>query len=340
MKLNARDAARFFASPDTRAAGVLIHGPDASRIALRRKDLVAALVGPEGEAEMRFTRIGAADLRKDPAMLSDALKAQGFFPGQRAVLVEDAGDGVAKPLAAALEDWAEGDAFLIVTAGQLTPRSALRKLFEGSKTAYAVAVYADPPGRDEIEAALKAGGLTQVSPDAMRDLVALAQALDPGDFRQTVESLSLYKHGDETAVTPEDVAAVAPLLSDAALDDVIASVADGQLDRLAGMLPRLTGQGAQPTAICIALQRHFRQLHAAAVHPQGPDQGLARARPPVFGPRRDRMLRQARHWGPRKLESILGQILEADLALRSTRAVPARALIERLMIRIAMAHSR
>lgn len=340
MKLSARDSTRFFAKPDPAAAGILIYGPDPNRIALRRMDLVAALIGPEGEAEMRFVRIAAAELRKDPAVLIDALKAQGFFPGQRAVLIEDATDGVAAPVTAALEEQAPGDAFLIVTAGQLTPRSALRKVFEASKSAYAAPIYADPPGRDEIEASLKAADLPQVTPGAMRDLAALGHALDAGDFRQMLGSLSIYKHGDPTPVSAEDVAAVAPMLADAAIDDVIASVADGEIEALGRILPRLSGQGTQPTAICIALQRHFRQLHSAAIHPQGPEQALARARPPVFGPRRDRMLRQARSWGPRRLEAALSQILEADLALRSARAVPARALIERLMLRIAMTHSR
>ena len=174
----------------------------------------------------------------------------------------------------------------------------------------------------------------------MRDLLALGQALDPGDFRQTLEKLSLYKHSDASPLVTEDIQAIAPATTDAVLDDVIDHAADGRLAALVGALPRLEGQGVQPTTICIALNRHFRQLHAAASHPQGPDQGLARARPPVFGPRRDRMAAQARHWGARSLEDILSAITEADLTLRSASTAPARAVVERLMMRIAMKHAR
>ena len=41
---------------------------------------------------------------------------------------------------------------LVVTAGNLTPKSALKSLFETHKSAYAVGLYDDPPSRDEIEA--------------------------------------------------------------------------------------------------------------------------------------------------------------------------------------------
>ena len=43
-------------------AGLLIFGADAMRVALKRQDAVLALIGPEGEAEMRLTRIAASDL--------------------------------------------------------------------------------------------------------------------------------------------------------------------------------------------------------------------------------------------------------------------------------------
>ncbi|MSU90661.1 DNA polymerase III subunit delta [Rhodobacteraceae bacterium 2CG4] len=336
MKLSPRDATRFIARPDPGRAGILFYGPDAMRIALKREDLVAALVGPRAAEEMRLTRLPGGDLRRDPAALADAVKARGFFPGQRAVLVDDATDAAAPAVAAALDDWAEGDAFVVVTAGQLKPSSALRKYFETSRTALAAPVYTDPPGRNEIEATLQKAGLSAVSPEAMRDLTDLANALDPGDFRQTVEKLALYMHGSGQDATPADVAAIAPATTDTAVDAVVGQCADGAVPALAQSMPRLAGQSIQPVAVCIALQRHFRQLHAAAAHPQGPEQGLTRMRPPVFGPRREQMLRQVRAWDRQKLEEMLAQIMDTDLALRSARPVPHWALVERLMMRIAM----
>ena len=134
MKLSARDANAFFRKPDPKAGGLLIHGEDTMRVAMKRQEVIAAIVGPQGEAEMRLTRLAGADLRRDPAALLDAVKAQGFFPGPRAVLVEEAADGVAGALKAALSDWREGDAQIIVTAGGLTARSACASCSRPRKT--------------------------------------------------------------------------------------------------------------------------------------------------------------------------------------------------------------
>jgi len=340
MKLQSRDVAAYTRKPDTAAAGCLIFGDDAMRVALRRQELLKNLLGETAEQDIRLTRLTAADLRSDPAMLLDAIKAVGFFPGPRAVFVEGVTDGLAPALAAALADWHPGDAQIIVTAGRLTAASALRKLFEGHKTARAAAIYDEPPGRAEIETLLAEAGLRDLSRDAMADLEALSRAVPPGDFRQTIEKLGLYKRGDTTPVGPADIAAVAPLTLEAALDDALNATAEAAQGSIGPILARLSGQGVAPVTLCIAATRHFRALHAAACHPNGPAAGLQAQRPPVFGPRRDRMLKQAQLWGRDKLETALSLLVDTDLTLRSAQAAPQMALMERTLIRLAMMPAR
>ncbi len=328
MKLAPRDAARYFARPDPGVAGLLIHGADAMRVALRRQKVIAALIGPEGAEEMRLTRLQGPALRRDAAALVDAVKARGFFPGPRAVFIEEAGDGIAEPCRAALEAWAPGDANLVVTAGTLRPGSALRKLFEERRNAYAAAIYDDPPGRDEVEAMLRDAGLAPGG--AMDDLMALAGGLDPGELRQTIEKIALYKHGDAAPLTSAEVAACAPESREAALDDAIDAAAEARLAALAPILRRLEAQGVTPVALCIGALRHFRTLHAAAVD------GGAALRQQRNIKRRERMQKQLRGWDRRRLERALATLVETDLALRSTRNAPAMPVMERAMIRLAM----
>lgn len=336
MKLNARDLARLIAKPDPQLAGILIFGQDAMRVALKRQDLVAAIIGPQGEGEMRLDRMPASEVRKAGAQLLDAVKAQGFFPGARAVLVEDATDLAHDAIASALKDWRAGDAQLVVTGGALKASSKLRKLFEGARNAGAVALYDDPPSREEIEAALHKAGLAQTGADAMRDLVALSRALDPGDFRQTLEKIALYKHGDQTPLTPDDIAAVAPSSTEAVVDDLLHAVAEGQSALIGPLLVRLQAQGVQAVTLAIMAMRHFRSLHAMSCDPGGPAAGIQRMRPPIFGPRRDQLLGQAQAWGLPKLERALSELIEADLTLRSSSNAPSMAVMERALIRLAM----
>ena len=332
MKLPPRDAAGYFAKPDPNRTGLLIYGGDAMRVALKRQQVIKALIGDTGEEEMRLTRIPASDLRSDPAKLLDAITAQGFFPGPRVAFVEDAADGLAKVIATALNDWRDGDAQIIVTAKQLTARSSLRKAFEGHSNAYAVGIYDDPPSKSEIESDLAKGGLNNIQPDAMEALVALSRDIGPGDFRQVIEKISLYKLNDTTPLTVDDIAACAPTSTEAALDDVLNIVAEARTGEIGPVMQKLQSQGIQPVGLCIGATRHFRTLYAAANNPSG----IGGLRPPVFGPRRDRMQRQMQKWGSRKLEIALTMLTDTDLQLRSTSRAPAMALMERTLVRLSM----
>jgi DNA polymerase-3 subunit delta len=151
VKLSPQKAGTYFRSPDDGRVGILIYGPDMMRIALKRQELIKTLVGPNGDEEMRLSRISAAELRKDPAILNDAIKAQSFFPGPRVAFLDDASDSIAPIISNALEDWRDGDAQLVITAGQLRAGSPLRKMFENHPNAYAAAIYADPPSQSDIQ---------------------------------------------------------------------------------------------------------------------------------------------------------------------------------------------
>ncbi len=335
MKIGGRQARGFFARPGNDHAAMLLHGGDPVRIAMGRETLVKALIGPEGAAEMRLARMSGAEIARDPAALDAAVRASGFFPGARAVLVEEAGDGASAALKSVLADWREGDARIVVTAGALKARSSLRKLFEGARNAASIAIYDDPPDRAEIAADLEAAGLGRVPAAALEDLEALGRSLDPGDFARFLEKLALYKLGDDTELSPEDVAACAPVAPGADLDTLIDLAAEGRPADLAAALARIGAQSGAPTRITIAAARHFRLLHAAAIAKDGAEAALSRARPPVFGPRRTRLAAQARRFGPDRAETVLGLVFEAEMQLRSGRPVPASALVERLLVRIA-----
>jgi DNA polymerase III subunit delta len=334
MILKGAEAARYCAKPDPARAGLLIFGADAMRVALKRQEAVAALIGPDGEAEMRLSRMSGGDLRKDGSLLLDAIKAVGFFPGPRVAFVEEATDGLAETIGIALSEWKPGDAVIVATAGGLTGKSALKTLFEKHPSAVSIGLYDDPPSREEIEDALRKAGLTNIDRDAMTDLNTLARALDPGDFRQTLEKIALYKHGDPSPLTPADVAAMAPATIEAEVDDLIGAVAEARSVAIGPLVRRLEGQGVLPVTICIGALRHFRILHAAATDPAGPGAGIQKAR--VNFKQKDAMGRQAGQWGVRSLEAALAILLETDLTLRSASRAPGMALMERALIRIAM----
>ena len=337
MKLTGHKALSFFTRPDPDKTGVLIYGTDAMHVAMRRQDLINALIGRSGEEEMRLSRLATTTLRKDPTLLLDALKAQSFFPGPRVVFLEDANDGIAKIVSAALQNWQPGDAQLIVSASHLAARSPLRKLFEEHRNTVAVGLYDDPPSHLEIESLIKTSGLRPLDRSAMIDLSALAQLLTPGDFRQTVEKLGLYMLDQDRAANTADIEACAPLSTEASLNDILNIVAEAKIGQIGPVMTKLKAQGTQPVGLCIGATRHFRTLYSAASDPSGAAAGMSRLRPQIFGQRRDRMIHQAATWGVAKLEIALVMLTDTDLQLRSAaRQAPAMAVIERTLIRLAM----
>ena len=133
-----------------------------------------------------------------------------------------------------------------------------------------------------------------------------------------------------------DIDACKPQSTEADLDDVLSVVAEARVTDIAPILQRLYAQGVNPVTLCIGATRHFRTLHSAASDPGGPSAGVGRLRPPVFGPRRDAIVRQAGNWGRDRLEKALTLLTDTDLQLRSTANVPQQALVERTLIRLAM----
>ena len=250
--------------------------------------------------------------------------------------MEDATDGLSKVIAAALADWQSGDAQVIITAGQLTAKSALRKVVEGHRNAVSIGLYDDPPTMADVEQALKDAGVSQPDRDVMETLMVLANTLEPGDLRQTIEKISLYKRGDDTPLSIEDVMANAPQSAEVDVDDVLEVVTSGQKERLGPLLRNLYAQGVTPVTLSIGAMRHFRRLHVVASDPGGPAAGVGRLRPPVFGPRRDKIARQAGQWGRDRLEKALTALTDVDLQLRSANTAPPNALMERVLIRLAM----
>jgi DNA polymerase-3 subunit delta len=354
VRLAGAEAAAFCARPDTSVigalTGALLHGPDAGLLALRRRELVDFVTGGD---DLRLTRLEPGLALKAPAEIDAALRARGFFPGRRVVLIEGARDTLAAPLKAILaaigpdgpaQD-APQDALLIVTAEGLTARSALRKLFEGSAGGsgrlVSLGLYPEPPGAAELAALLGQAGLSGgLTPEAAQNLAAVAAQIDRGALLQLIEKIAVFSLNRDEALDPEALAPLLPMAADVEIDRLVAAVAEGQTEAVGPLIGRLTAAGVGATGMLIATGRHFRQLLSLAAARDGIEAALGRLRPPVFGPRRQALATQARRWGPGRLESANRLLFQTDRTLRSPGDRPDRAVVERCLIRLAMMGAR
>jgi len=340
VKLQGRDAAAFCARPDPDCLGVLLHGPDAGQILEQRRRLIAAAMGGETDP-MRLTELDAGEARRDASAIDAALRARGFFPGRRVVLIAGGTDGLAKPLGAVVGDLTAEDALLVVTADVLPTRSGLRKLFEGTRGLIALQFFADAMDGPAIDAALAEAGLTAGLTDEARAALAdLAREMDHGGFAQFLRLVALYGLDCTRPLDGPDIEALAPRGLEAEIDDFVAAVADGRPKALGGLLRRLKASGAAPVSVLLALQRHFRVLLRAASLPGGGEAALNAMRPPLWGPRRRAVAAQLRSWTLPRLEQAARLIFEADGRLRSAARPPEWAVVERCALRLAIMGAR
>jgi DNA polymerase-3 subunit delta len=175
---------------------------------------------------------------------------------------------------------------------------------------------------------------------AMVDLETLARKPFGGGFPADHRQARPLQARRREPRSPADLEAVAPLSREAELDDILHATAEAASGSIGPILSRLKAQGVAPVTLCIAALRHFRALHAAASHPGRLEAGLSAQRPPVFGPRRERLKRQVSRWGRPELETAISMLVETDMALRSSTSAPQMAMMERTLIRLAMLPNR
>ena len=339
-KVAAARARGYLKNPDSAHHALLLYGPDATQIAARRDEAVRTLLDGETDDPFRLIRLEGDQVRRDAALLADEVGALSFGGGDRVIVVNNATDGTTTAFAETLETM-RGGATVIATAGQLAASSKLRKLFEGAGNAVALPFYPAEGAALEAEfsAILGEMGAPPVGPDARAALSGVLAGFQFGEAERFAETLALYVM-DEDEVTAEAVLACAPPAAEADFDTAIQAVAGGKPRALPSLIDRLDAQGASLPGMIRVLALYFQRLHRAQamMDHEGLDAGSAmkKLRPPIFWKLQETFSSQLRAWPQRGVEDALAQIgaLEADL--RSGRTLPDRAMIERVLMRIAM----
>ncbi|NKB43168.1 MAG: DNA polymerase III subunit delta [Alphaproteobacteria bacterium] len=335
MKVQAGRADAFAKSPDTKAQAVLVYGPDSGLVRERVEALQASVL--KGDADpFRLADLDSATLKSDPARLADEAASMSLTGGRRFVKVRDATDGISKTVEGFLEDII-GDALVVFYAGDLGPRSSLRKLFEGADNAAALPCYSDDArALDQVvREGLKDAGLT-AEPDALTWLVSHMGG-DRALSRREVEKLVLFKGGDdEKTVTLDDAMACVGDTAAFDLDDLVYAMADGNQPAVQRVYGRMMAEGTSPISVLTAASRHLMRLHQVQGSGGSLDQAMMKLRPPVFFKRKGQFKSQAGRWSPKLLARGLEVLTTAELQAKSTD-MPGQALIERALMQIATA---
>ncbi len=334
MKLQAQRVGGFLKAPDKNVRAALIYGPDAGLVR-ERADMLAGAICPDLGDAFRVADLTADALTKDAARLNDEAASLSLIGGRRLVRVRDADDGIGVAFDRFFKAPPLGDAFIVVEAGDLGPRSSLRRAFEAAKEAAAIACYLDGPREigalvSEVLGARK----IRVKPEAMEYLTAHLGG-DRQVSRRELEKLALYI-GDGGVVGEDEAIACVGDSAELSIDDVVFAAADGDAAQLERALNRAFGEGAQPVAVLRAELRHFQRLHLAGSRlaaGSAEDEAL-KLRPPLFFKLIDRFKRQLRAWPPARAAAAL-EALHAAEAQAKTTGFPSETICRAALARIA-----
>jgi DNA polymerase-3 subunit delta len=320
VKLPAGRVAAFLRRPDPETRAVLFHGPDAGLVR-ERADAVARTICPDPRDPFRVAELSAAALAADPARLADEAAQLSLMGGRRVVRVREAGDALA-PLCRRFLAETPGDALVVVEAGDLPARSALRRVFDEASDAVAIGCY--PDSARDLAAVVRetcAARDIAISRDAVEFLVAHLGG-DRLLTRAELEKLTLYA-GDGGRIGLDDARAVIADSAALSLDDALLAAAEGDASALDRALARVFQEGESPVTVIRALLRHLQRLHlmASRVAAGGSVEEVMRgARPPIFFKEQDSYRRQLRRWNEKRLRDALDLVAEAEFRMKQTGA--------------------
>lgn len=293
--LKAHEVERFVKRPDLEAGVILAYGPDAGLVRETAQRLLRGYSSADPDG-MGMITLDGGDLDADPGRLLVEAKTASLFGERRVVRVRDARKSLTVPLSELLDD--PSGAVVILEAGNLLPRDALRAQVEASRNGRALPCYADT---DETLLRLIGETFANAGIEAGPDVAAsLREQLgnDREVTRRELEKLVLFA-GENKVLTRADVLTLCADNAALVLDDVVDAIGTGHAAELDAALARALGAAVNPQQILSSVALHFAQLRrwrVAVDAGSSPGAVLDAARPKPHFSRRASLEQQLRLW--------------------------------------------
>ena len=336
-KASPRDVPALLAKLDPKYRVVLIFGRDEGLVREHASTIGKQIVEDLNDP-FNVARPTPEQIKEYPSILLDEVSALSMMGGRRLVRAEHMGNDAAKATGLVL-DSDQGDGLLIITAGDLKPTSALRKLVEKSPKGMSIVCYEDDAQglMGLVQKTLGDGGL-RATQDAAGYLVSNLGS-DRMVSRNELEKLVLYMGEGASEVSLADAEACVGDTAALGLNQIAEAVTAGNMRGLEKYIERAWTAKESAIAILRTLQSRLTRLHLTrGMMDQGMSapEAVAKLRPPVFFKEKGIFAAEAQRWSLTKLNQALNLVLEAEVDCKTT-GTPAEVICARLLLRIAKA---
>jgi DNA polymerase-3 subunit delta len=331
MKLTAQELQR---QPDQFRI-VLLYGPDYGAV----QETVSNFRKHSGIDEhdpFSYGHFSGSQVLKDPGSFVTALRTPAFG-GNRLFWLSEATDKLAGLLQEQF-DVVDADTTLLISAGELTKSSAMRKAFEAAGKGIGVIVFYALEGA-QLQRALQDYTQTKgykVDRDALTYLVDVLGS----DYRVALSELDkmiLYKGVEQGTITFADAEACCINSQSASMDALADAVGLGMVDTVFKSYEKMIRESISPIGLVRVLLNHFQKLRQVALLTASgtpAETAMSRLRPPVFWKRKAIFLAQTKRWPLNEIDQVLLRLLKLEIELKAAN-VNVETKAEHAFLRIA-----
>jgi len=332
--LKAHEVARFLVRPDISEGIFLAYGPDGGLVRETAQRLIRQLSGDD-PASASLTIFDGPELDAEPGRLMLEARSVSLFGGKRIIRVRNASKALVMPLTELRDD--PGGAAIILEAGNLTPRDALRALVESAKLGRALPCY---PDSDETLANLMRDTFNQQGIRADADVIPTLRDILGNDreiTRRELEKLTLFAAASKS-LTRDDVLLLCADNGALAIDAILDSSGGGHAEKLEMALNRALAASVNPQQLLAMLANHFANLRRWRVevdNGKSPRAVLEAVKPKPHFSRIGNLEQQLRLWSEPALANATERLLNATSDSRR-KPVLAETILRRTTLALCM----
>ena len=331
--LKAHEVARFLVRPDIDEGIFLAYGPDTGLVRETALKLIQHFTAADPQSA-NVVILEGSEVDADPSILAVEAKTTSLFGGKRIIRVRGASKSLVMILTELRDD---PGAAIILEAGNLTPKDALRALVEAAKLGRALPCY---PDTDETLSALIRETFAKEGIRADGEVVTTLRETLGNDreiTRRELEKLCLYAAGSKL-LTREDVLTLCADNAALVIDTILDSTGSGHAEKLEIALNRALSSAVDPQRLLAMANIHFSQLRrwrGEVDAGKSPRDVLNNARPKPHFSRAGSLEQQLRLWSDNALANATDRIFQATADSRRRPAL-AEVTLRRALLGICM----
>jgi DNA polymerase-3 subunit delta len=332
--LKAHEVSRFLARPDLTEGIFLAYGPDGGLVRETAQRLIRYLSGDD-PASADVIIFDGPELDAEPGRLITEARSVSLFGGKRIIRVRSAGKSLVMPLTE-IRDHPGGTA-IVLEAGNLTPRDALRALVEATKLGRALPCY---PDTDETLTNLMRETFNQAGIRTDSDVIPTLREILGNDreiTRRELEKLTLFA-AKSKSLTRDEVLYLCADNGALAIDAILDSTGGGHAEKLELALNRALSASVNPQQLLAMLTNHFANLRRWRTEVdagKSPRSVLEGVKPKPHFSRIGQLEQQLRLWTDPALATATDRLLQATSDSRR-KPVLAETILRRTTLSLCM----